>query len=60
MLQQPLAHPLPTELHKALLEARQRRRLPQPQQPGTLTNEAGPQVETNYPLNAWPSDGDHS
>lgn len=27
---------------------------------GFGTNEAGPQVETNYPPNAWPSDGDHS
>jgi hypothetical protein len=29
-------------------------------QVGTGTNEAGPQVETNYPPNAWPEDGDHS
>lgn len=28
-------------------------------QPGQRTNENGPQVETNYPPNAWPSDGDH-
>lgn len=29
-------------------------------QVGTGTNEKGPQVETNYPANAWPEDGDHS
>lgn len=30
-------------------------------QPGTGTNEAGPQVEApSYPANAWPEDGDHS
>jgi hypothetical protein len=33
---------------------------PQDRQPGTGTNENGPQVETNYPANYWPEDGDHS
>jgi hypothetical protein len=33
---------------------------PQDRQPGTGTNENGPQIETNYPANAWPEDGDHS
>jgi hypothetical protein len=51
-------------LAQALRAARLRPKLkervrPEDRQAGTGTNEKGPQVETNYPPNAWPSDGDH-
>jgi hypothetical protein len=43
-------------LAKAKARAKPR---PEDRQPGTGMNENGPQVQTNYPPNAWPSDGDH-
>lgn len=53
-------------LLQALKEARARKlalarvgALRPPVSPGLGTNEAGPQVETSYPANAFPSDGDH-
>jgi hypothetical protein len=44
----------------ALAQARRKPVRKEDQQVGTGTNEAGPQVQTNYPPNAWPTDGDHS
>lgn len=44
----------------ALAQAKRKSVRKEDRQPGTGTNEAGPQVETNYPPNAWPTDGDHS
>lgn len=44
----------------ALAAAKKRQPLKKVAMPyGLGTNEAGPQVETSYPPNAWPSDGDH-
>ena len=45
-------------LQKAKLRAKPMRK--QDQQPGTGTNENGPQVQTNAPDNYWPTDGDAS
>lgn len=47
-------------LLKALMLAKKRKPAQKDErQPGQGTNENGPPVETNYPPNAWPSDGDH-
>ncbi len=46
-------------LRQALYAARKRKPRPQDRAPGTGTNEGGPQVQTDYPANAWPEDGDH-
>jgi hypothetical protein len=46
---------------KLALALRQAKRKPmrkEDQQPGTGTNENGPQVQTNAPANYWPTDGD--
>ena len=48
------------KLALALAKAKRKPVRKEDQQPGTGTNEAGPQVETSYPANYWPSDGDHS
>lgn len=57
--------PVAPNLQKLILalqaaKKRQRPVRPEERQPGTGTNESGPQVQTNYPANAWPEDGDHS
>ena len=45
----------------ALRKARQKPMRKEDQQPGTGTNENGPQVQApSYPANYWPTDGDHS
>lgn len=48
------------QLILALRKARMKPVRKEDQMPGSGTNEAGNQVETNYPPNAWPADGDHS
>lgn len=61
-----MIHPALQQLALALRAARSRTRLKPMERvrvadrmKGTGTNERGPEVETNYPPNAWPSDGDH-
>ena len=49
----------PAALLRALLAAKKRKPQKDERPVGQGTNENGPQVETNYPPNAWPSDGDH-
>jgi hypothetical protein len=53
-------------LIQALRRAKQMKQVKRPKPldaadraPGTGTNEGGPQVQTDYPANAWPEDGDH-
>jgi len=49
-------------LRRAKRSVKDKRNRPQEtsdRSPGTGTNEGGPQVETDYPANAWPEDGDH-
>jgi hypothetical protein len=54
----------PSKGRLALAQALAKRRLQkrvrkEDRQLGTGTNERGPPVSTNYPPNAFPSDGDH-